>query len=98
MFCAGDDGKKSVRYDFALYDSKTYLHLGQLTAVTLLQGGQGLPIFCQSVSHYITTGNIADSVDELPETVKLAIKKVPHRHDIVLVKNNLFSLAVYFLI
>ena len=41
-------------------DRYDYLQLGRLVALTLLQGGPGLPVFEPSVAQYILTGKITN--------------------------------------
>lgn len=64
------------RKDFGLYDSLQYLYLGQLIAILLLQGGQGLPVFCHSVAYYIVYGNVPDTDNDLPESIQKSIEEL----------------------
>ena len=67
---SGEENEQSFRYDFIRFNKKEYLNLGQLTALTLLQGGAGLPVFNSTVAHYITTGDVFEEPCDLPGHVK----------------------------
>ncbi|XP_063438830.1 uncharacterized protein LOC134719802 [Mytilus trossulus] len=59
-----------------MYDTKKYLHIGQLTAILLLQGGQGLPIFNHSVAHYIIYEKITNCHEDLPKNMRKAFDQL----------------------
>ena len=47
-----------------------YLQLGRLVAITVIQGGPGLPLFDPPVAEYILTGRM----------LNLAVKDFPEEH------------------
>ena len=75
---SGSENNYSFKYDYTLFEAKRYLYLGQLTAILLLQGGQGLPVLCNSVVHYVLSDTIPSVVDDLTEQMKESFKKVMH--------------------
>ena len=75
---SGSENNYSFKYDYTLFEAKRYLYLGQLTAILLLQGGQGLPVLCNSVVHYVLSDTIPSVVDDLTEQMKESFKEVMH--------------------
>lgn len=64
-----------------LYQANVYKHLGQWTAMSILQGGVGFPVFTPSVYDYIVNGDIT--------AVKVTDESIPQpsiRHLVSLVR------------
>lgn len=74
----GSPTAKCFSHDGSLLASKSYKHLGQLVAMTLLQGGFGVPCFCVPVVDYILTGRaITATADDVPdELMRESLNKV----------------------
>ena len=45
-----------MSFDLQALESMDYLHLGRLVALTILQGGPGLPLFDTPIANYILSG------------------------------------------
>ena len=53
-----------------------YLHLGRIVAVTLLQGGPGLPVLQPPVAEYILTGRITNLTEhDFPIEIQPVVAK-----------------------
>jgi hypothetical protein len=64
----GSPTAKSFSHDGSLLASKSFKHLGQLVAMTVLQGGFGVPCFCVPVVDYILTGRaITATAEDVPD-------------------------------
>lgn len=58
-------------------DRHDYLYLGRLVAITLLQGGAGLPVFSRPMASYILTGKTNPlKAEDFPETARPLVQKV----------------------
>ena len=58
-----------------------YLYLGRLVALLPLQGGPGLPVFCQPIAHYITSGKfITTNINDFPEDRRTIVQRVRQKH------------------
>jgi len=58
---------------------KDFLYMGHLVAITVLQGGPGLPLFNSAVTDFIVYGDVqCNSVACLPKETLDAYEKVLH--------------------
>ena len=77
----GPDHSKSLAHDGSLLAKRSFLHLGQLLAMTILQGGLGAPCFSKPVVGYILTGHaVSAGLEDVPEEqLKVALQQVNNR-------------------
>jgi hypothetical protein len=58
-------------------ENQDFLHLGRLVALTLLQGGPGLPIFNHHLAEYILTGKVTSlTVEDFPTDRQKMVQEV----------------------
>lgn len=70
-----------VQHNFiCLFQDKAYFYLGQYAAMSILQGGNGLPFFSECVYRYFAYGvytKIDVSIEEIPDsTLEWVVQKV----------------------
>lgn len=55
----------------------TFFYLGQLVALSILEDGPGLPVFCQAVTDLILEGAIISAdINDLPDYIKDSLNEV----------------------
>ena len=59
------------------FNAMDYLYLGRIVALTLLQGGHGLPVFSEATARYILTSKFMDlRPEDFPEEEREQITTV----------------------
>ena len=59
------------------FNAMDYLYLGRIVALTLMQGGPGLPVFSEATAHYILTSKFQDlRPEDFPEKEREQITTV----------------------
>lgn len=88
-YLQGPSMSRSFAHDVKALQDGTYVRLGQLVALTLLQGGCGLPILADCVADYILFGQPkTPSMDDIPD---------PEIADCLLEVSMLFQVRKYYL-
>ena len=86
----GSDENKIPLHNCAALKAKTFVLLGVMAGMSMVDGGPGLPVFAAPVFHYIATYSIlVGSVEDVPDPM------VRH-HLSVLGKENVFLLFYSF--
>lgn len=68
---SGKPGRQTFQENFVARKKNIFFHLGQLTALSIIQDGPGLPIFSDIVTDYILLGKPCIlNVDDLPDGLK----------------------------
>ncbi|XP_052089323.1 uncharacterized protein LOC127726034 isoform X2 [Mytilus californianus] len=76
-YVTGKPGRQTFQKNFIERKKNTFLHLGQLIALSILQDGPGLPIFSDIVTDYIMTGKTSVlNIDDLPDGLKDTLEKI----------------------
>ncbi|VDI84102.1 Hypothetical predicted protein [Mytilus galloprovincialis] len=76
-YVTGKPGRQTFQQNFVEKKKKTFFHLGQLIALSILQDGPGLPIFSDIVTDYIINGEtVVLNLDDLPDGLRDTLDKM----------------------
>ncbi|XP_063406073.1 uncharacterized protein LOC134690032 [Mytilus trossulus] len=76
-YVTGKPGRQTFQQNFVEKKKKTFFHLGQLIALSILQDGPGLPIFSDIVTDYIINGEtVVLNLDDLPDGLRDTLEKM----------------------
>ncbi|XP_052066002.1 uncharacterized protein LOC127705688 isoform X2 [Mytilus californianus] len=76
-YVTGKPGRQTFQSNYLEKKKKTFFHLGQLIALSIIQDGPGLPIFSDIVTDYIINGQTSViNPDDLPDGLKDALEKM----------------------
>ncbi|XP_065892745.1 uncharacterized protein [Dysidea avara] len=77
-YCCGNDGAKVFMHDVPAIQESHFRTIGTFVAMSIIQGGFGLPIFSQHLYSYLVTGkyvNLEINNDDVPDPAAQALLK-----------------------